>query len=82
LGAGDKFVADNEQETVVIQRRCLRAARTIRPGENITREMVDVLRPATKGAILPYEIEALLGLRALEEIQAGQELRWSQFGRS
>ena len=26
LGSADKFVADNEQETVVLQRRCLRAA--------------------------------------------------------
>lgn len=80
LGSGDKFVADNEQETVVIQRRCLRAARTIKPGEIIQREMIDVLRPATQGAILPYEIQELVGLKALERIAAGQELRWAQFG--
>lgn len=80
MGSGDKFVADNERETVVIQRRCLRAARDVLPGEIITREMVDVLRPATQGAILPYEIDDLIGLKALERISAGQELRWSQFG--
>lgn len=80
LGSGDKFVADNEQETVVIQRRCLRAARTIKPGEIIQREMIDVLRPATQGAIMPYEIQDLVGLKALERIAAGQELRWAQFG--
>ncbi len=33
LGSGDKFVTENEQETVVIQRRCLRAKRDIRQGE-------------------------------------------------
>jgi N-acetylneuraminate synthase len=33
LGLGDKVVADNERETVIIQRRCLRAAREILPGE-------------------------------------------------
>jgi len=80
LGSGDKFVADNEQETVVIQRRCLRAARTIKPGEVMNREMIDVLRPATGGAIMPYEIQDLIGLRALERIAAGQELRWAHFG--
>ena len=80
LGSGDKFVAENEQETVVIQRRCLRAARTIKPGEVISREMIDVLRPATQGAIMPYEIADVVGLKALERIAAGQELRWTQFG--
>ncbi len=80
LGSGDKSVADNEQETVIIQRRCLRAARDIKPGELMSREMIDVLRPATEGAIMPYEIQDVVGLKALERIPAGQELRWTQFG--
>jgi N-acetylneuraminate synthase len=80
LGSGDKFVAENEQETVVIQRRCLRAARDILPGEILTREMIDVLRPATLGAIMPYEIDSVVGLKSLERISQGQELRWGQFG--
>ncbi len=82
MGSGDKFVADNERETVVIQRRCLRAARDIKPGEIIDREMIDVLRPATIGAIMPYEIQDVIGLKALEHIPAGQELRWTHFGNS
>ena len=80
MGSGDKFVAGKEGETVVIQRRCLRAARDIRPGEFITREMIDVLRPASPGAIMPYEIQDLVGLKAIEGVPAGQELRWTQFG--
>ncbi len=80
MGSGDKFVTENEKETVIIQRRCLRAAREIEPGEIITREMIDVLRPAAQGAIMPYEIQDVIGLKALERIFAGQELRWTQFG--
>ena len=80
MGSGDKFVTENEQQTVVIQRRCLRAAREIQPGEVMTREMVDVLRPATKGAILPYEVGNVIGLKALVIIPAGKELRWTHFG--
>ena len=80
LGSGDKFVADNERETVIIQRRCLRAARGIQRGETMTRDMIDVLRPATQGAIMPYDIEDVIGLKAIEQIPAGQELRWTQFG--
>src|SRR4030043_532652 len=51
LGRADKFVAGNEIETAVIQRRCLRASRDIKSGEVFTREMIDVLRPATPEAI-------------------------------
>jgi len=77
LGSADKSVAENEQQTVIVQRRCLRAARPIQAGETITRAMIDVLRPATPGAILPYEIEAVIGAKAALDIPAGRELRWT-----
>ncbi|MCX8063170.1 MAG: N-acetylneuraminate synthase family protein [Anaerolineales bacterium] len=80
LGSADKFVTDNERETVIIQRRCLRAARDIRQGEIFTRGMIDVLRPATPGAILPFEIPQVIGKRALVDLPAGKELRWVDLG--
>jgi N-acetylneuraminate synthase len=80
LGSADKFVVGNEQETVVIQRRCLRAAKDIAKGEVITREKLDVLRPATPGAILPDQIQAVIGLRAVEEIPYGREIHWVDLG--
>ncbi len=76
MGSADKVVAGNETETVVIQRRCLRAARDIQVGEELDREMIDVLRPATPGAILPDQLDAVVGMKAITEIPAGQELRW------
>ena len=80
LGSPEKRVAENEAETVIVQRRCLRAARDIRKGEALNRGMIDVLRPATAGAIPPYEIEAVLGSRAIEGIPAGEALRWTMLG--
>ncbi len=80
LGSADKFVAGNEQETVVLQRRCLRAAREIKAGERLTREMIDVLRPATVGAIMPGDLGQVIGLVAQENIPQGKELRWTQLG--
>lgn len=77
LGNPDKQVGENEQDTVIVQRRCLRAGRDIQQGERITREMIDVLRPATLGAIYPYEIEQVLGTRTIQDIPAGKELRWT-----
>ena len=80
LGSPDKFIAENEKETAVIQRRCLRAARDIKTGEVFTREMIDVLRPAAPGAIRPYQIPDVIGTKALHEMKQGQELRWTDLG--
>lgn len=80
LGSSDKFIVENEVQTAVVQRRCLRAARNIEAGEIFTREMIDVLRPATPGAIKPSEIKAVLGMRALKDLPAGKELMWGDLG--
>ncbi len=80
LGSPDKFVAGNEVETAVIQRRCLRVARPVKAGEIFTREMIDVLRPATPGAIKPDQIAEVIGKRALVDFPLGKELRWTELG--
>jgi sialic acid synthase SpsE len=76
LGSPEKQVAENEKDTVVLQRRCLRAVRDLESGELITRDMIDVLRPAEPGAIMPYEIEDALGLKVARDISSGEALRW------
>ena len=80
LGSANKHVAENEDQTVVIQRRCLRAGRDIQAGEVLTRDLIDILRPADKGAILPYEVERAVGAVALVDIPAGEALRWTLLG--
>mgnify|MGYP001765966201 FL=1 len=82
LGSGNKTIAANEQETAVVQRRCLRAARPIAAGEVLTRDMIDVLRPASPGAIAPYEIDQVVGTRAIVPLEMGQELRWTALGQA
>lgn len=78
LGSADKTVTGNETETVIVQRRCLRAARDIEAGEVFSRQMIDVLRPATPGAIMPFEIKQVIGKKALHKIPTGKELRWEE----
>jgi N-acetylneuraminate synthase len=80
MGSADKRVGENEQETVIIQRRCLRAGRDINMGEILSREDIAVLRPATPGAIFPYEIGQVIGTQAIVDITAGKELRWTDLG--
>jgi sialic acid synthase SpsE len=77
LGSANKQIAENEVQTVIVQRRCLRAARPIQAGEVMQREMIDVLRPATPGAIMPFEINAVIGTKAAHDLPAGSELRWT-----
>lgn len=77
LGSADKSVAGNEHETAIIQRRCLRAAREIKAGEVLSRDMIDVLRPAMPGAIKPHEIITVIGKRARIDLPYGKELRWT-----
>lgn len=80
MGSANKTIAENEHDTAVVQRRCLRAAQDIKAGQTLTREMIDVLRPATPGAIMPYDIDQVVGRVARQEIPFGQELRWTQLG--
>lgn len=82
LGSGDKFVAENEKQTVYLQRRCLRAARDLKAGEIITRDMLDVLRPVAQGAILPYELDAVIGTKVLCDLPSGKEICWTDLGRA
>ncbi|MBU1858274.1 MAG: N-acetylneuraminate synthase family protein [Verrucomicrobia bacterium] len=76
LGSARKFVADNEQETVVIQRRCLRAAHDLPVGIKLTREMVDILRPAPSDGIFPYNLPLIIGRRLRRSFQKGDYFRW------
>ena len=76
LGTGVKKVEENEQETVVLQRRAVRAVRDIPSGATLTREHLTVLRPCPKDGIPPYLIDELLGKRLRKDINSGEHLRW------
>jgi N-acetylneuraminate synthase len=63
LGDGIKRVETNEQETAVLQQRCLRARRDLPAGKVLTMDDLEALRPAPAGAARPHELSALLGRR-------------------
>ena len=76
LGKPDKRVAENEQETVIVQRRCLRVRQELKAGTILRRELIDVLRPAPGDAIFPYELDQMLGMRLTVDIPSGECFRW------
>ena len=77
LGSACKQVAGNEQESVVVQRRCLRTSQNLKAGMILSRELIEVLRPAPHDAIFPYEVDKALGMRLRMDISRGQYLRWT-----
>jgi sialic acid synthase SpsE len=77
LGDGNKTVQPNEQETVVIQRRCLRASRDISAGETLTRADLEPLRPAPADGIPPYDMPGVIGRAVRQAIERGAYLRWT-----
>lgn len=77
LGNGIKKVEENEKETVVIQRRSLRATRDLPKGHTIVKGDFVPLRPCPVDAVLPYEVETINGKTILNEVQKGDYLRIS-----
>jgi sialic acid synthase SpsE len=77
LGCGIKQVEDNEKETVVIQRRAIRAAGDLAVGTVLTRELMSVLRPCPEDALPPYSINKLIGRTIRRNIVAGEHFRWT-----
>ena len=77
LGDANKRVTENERETVIVQRRCLRAARDLPAGMILTRKLIDALRPAPSDAILPYELDEVLGMRVRSDVPMGEHLCWT-----
>ena len=77
LGSPAKHVAENEQDTVVVQRRCLRAVTDLRAGTILQAEMLEPLRPAPRDAVMPYEVTQVVGKRLVCDLAAGEYLRWT-----
>lgn len=77
LGSKDKFVAENEKETYIVQRHCLRVAREVKAGETFTKDMLEVLRPATPGALMSWDTPKVLGKKAAADMPFGKEVRLS-----
>ena len=76
LGSSEKFVAENEKETYIVQRHCLRASRAVKAGEIFTEDMLEILRPATPRALMAWDLPQVLGKKAASDLPFGKDLRW------
>jgi len=78
IGDGIKKLAPNEKNTVIVQRRAIRAARDLAVGTTITKEDLQVLRPCPTDGLAPYKMDQLLGKTLAVEIKEGDYLRLNQ----
>jgi len=76
LGSAIKKVENNEKETYILQRRCLRTTRMLKKGEVLNADMLEPLRPAPIGSLLPYELKDLIGLTINKNIEYGKDIKW------
>ncbi len=77
LGSPLKVVEQNERETVILQRRCLRAAVDIGPGTVLLPEMLEALRPAPRDAVMPFDLSRVVGKTLTHDLPAGEYLKWT-----
>jgi sialic acid synthase SpsE len=73
LGDGEKKLMPSEAQTVIIQRRGIYAVKDIAPGQPITRDMVEFLRPAV--GLRPPALGRVVGKTLNKAIPAGEPIR-------
>ena len=74
LGDGVKIVEKNEEQSKLVQRRCLRVVTNLKKGHILTDGDFISLRPISDGGFEPYEKVNLIGKELLMDIDAGDHL--------
>lgn len=80
LGNGIKRVEDNEKDTVVIQRRGLRAARDLAEGAILRAEDLVSLRPCPADGLPPYRLSEVVGKSLRKGMKKGDHITWTHLG--
>ena len=76
LGDGNKKIEKNEEETSVVQRRCLRFTSDLGEGHILKSKDFFPLRPRNPDGIPPYKLEKLIGRELNRNVKADDYVRW------
>ena len=77
LGLEIKKVEENEAETVVLQRRSIRAKKDLAAGDMVRVDDLEFLRPCPEDALPPYKLEKILDKELVENIKSGDYIKWT-----
>jgi len=74
LGDYSKYLQENESETVILQRRCIRTNHYLKRGDIITRNDIEFQRPAPAGSIPPNDIHLVIGKTLKADVKKGEHI--------
>lgn len=75
LGSEEKFLADNEKESVMVQRRSVRAKVDLTKGQILTRDDLIMLRPIPPDGLPPWQMDKVLGKSLNRDLSSGDCVR-------
>ena len=73
MGDGKKVVRINERG-IIVQRRSIRAAKTLSSGKTLTIDDITFLRPCTSEGLTPWELQKLVGKSLRCDVSKGEEI--------
>lgn len=76
LGDGQKKIEENERETAILQRRCIRVSRDLEMDTLLCEDDLIMLRPCPADGIAPFEFRKLVGKRLKRGVSSGEHLKW------
>lgn len=74
LGDGVKRVEPNEEQSQIVQRRCIRVKENLKKGHILSEKDFIYLRPISEGGVHPYQKSLFIGKKLLNDIVAGEHL--------
>lgn len=79
LGDGVKRIEPNEENSLVVQRRSIRAVGNLNSGHILQYEDLEFLRPIPLDGIEPFEFNKIVGKKLINSISKGEHFKWSNF---
>jgi len=77
IGDGKKAVSENEKNTIIVQRRAIRANSNLTKGFLIKEKDLIVLRPCPSDGLPPYKMNDVIGKKLKRYIQEGDLIKLS-----
>lgn len=74
LGDGIKTIEKNEENSKIVQRRCLRVLNDLKKGHIISDSDIIALRPIPEDGLHPYQKNEIIGKELIDDISAGEHL--------
>ena len=80
LGDGVKRIEENEKNTIIVQRRSIRAKSELKKGKKLEGSDFEFLRPCETDSITPMNYKDIIGRTLNKDIKRGSSIKWIDLG--